>query len=265
MKIFETHAHFDDESYDEDRDELLNEMLKEDGIIEKIVNVGASFKGCKDSIELANKYENVYAAIGLHPEDILSLNDEVMEWLRENSANKKVIAIGEIGLDYHYDEPPRDMQIESFTKQLILASDLNLPVIIHSRDACKDTLDILSNTKNSNGEYAYKTGGIIHCYSYSWEACKDFLKLGYYIGVGGVVTFKNSKKLKEVVEHLPLEKLVVETDSPYMAPEPHRGTRNDSINIRFVAEKIAEIKGITPQEVIDITNLNAKKLFNIKD
>jgi len=264
MKIFETHAHFDDECYDNDRETLINAMIGEDGIIESIINVGASFKGCLDSVELAQKYESIYAAIGLHPEDIESLTLDTFAWLKKEAlANKKVLAIGEIGLDYHYDEPDKELQKEAFKKQLILASDINKPVIIHSRDACKDTLDILRDTLDSKGEHVYKTGGIIHCYSYSKEAALDFLKLGYYIGVGGVVTFKNAKKLKEAVEVIPLDRLVLETDSPYMAPEPHRGSRNDSRNIKYVAEKIAEIKGVSASEIIDATNLNAKKLFNL--
>lgn len=262
MKIFETHAHFDDECYDEDRDSLINEMLGPEGIIEAIVNVGASFKGCKESVLLASKYEHIYAAIGLHPEDIESLDDEVINWIiKEAKTNENVVAIGEIGLDYHYDEPDKELQKEAFKKQLIMASDLNKPIIIHSRDACKDTLDILRETLDSKGEHVYKNGGIIHCYSYSKEAALDFIKLGFHIGVGGVVTFKNAKKLKEAVEVIPLDRLVLETDSPYMAPEPHRGSRNDSRNIQYVARKIAEIKKLTEQEIIDITNQNAKKLF----
>ncbi|WP_027431690.1 TatD family hydrolase [Lachnospira multipara] len=262
MKIFETHAHFDDECYDEDREILIDEMIGENGIIESIVNVGASFKGCKDSVELAKKYDQIYAAIGLHPEDIESLDDEVIEWLTNQvKTNEKVVAIGEIGLDYHYDEPDRELQKEAFKRQLILASDLNKPIIIHSRDACKDTLDILRDTLDTSGEHVYKNGGIIHCYSYSKEAALDFLDLGFHIGVGGVVTFKNAKKLKEAVKVIPLDRLVLETDSPYMAPEPHRGSRNDSRNIQYVAEKIAELKEVSAQEIIDITNQNAKKLF----
>ena len=189
--IFETHAHFDDECYDEDREELIEAMLGSEGIIDTIVNVGASLKGCKDSVRLASKYEKIYAAIGLHPEEILGLSDEIFDWIKNTAmSNEKIVAIGEIGLDYHYDEPPKQAQKEAFKRQLILASDINKPVIIHSRDACLDTLDILRDTHDSSGEHVYKSGGIIHCYSYSKESAIDFLNLGYHIGVGGVVTFK---------------------------------------------------------------------------
>ena len=256
MKIFETHAHYDDSDFDEDREELITNMLSDDGILDCIINVGASLKGCEDSLLLASRYDKVYAAIGVHPEEVDGLTMGHMRWIKENaSMNRKVLAIGEIGLDYHYPEPTKEVQKQWFRQQLKIASEIKKPVIIHSRDACADTLECMRM------EHADKIGGIIHCYSYSKEAARDYLDMGFYFGIGGVVTFKNARKLIEAVEYIPMERIVLETDCPYMAPEPHRGTRNDSRNITFVAEKIAQIKGMTTQEVIDITNKNARKLF----
>lgn len=258
MKIFETHAHYDDTDYDEDREELLESMLGEDGALECVINVGASFKGCEESLLMASKHDRVYAALGIHPEEVEGLTGKHMKWIEENaSINRKVLAIGEIGLDYHYPEPSKEIQKQWFRQQLRLACNIRKPVIIHSREACADTLDCMRH------EHAEKVGGIIHCYSYSKESAREFLDMGFYFGIGGVVTFKNARRLVEAVEYIPMEKIVLETDSPYMSPEPVRGTRNDSRNIKYIAEKIAQIKGISSQEVIDITNKNAKKLFNL--
>lgn len=258
MKIFETHAHYDDSDFDEDREELITSMLSDDGALDCLINVGASLKGCEDSLLLASKYDKVYAAIGVHPEEVEGLTMGHMRWIKENaSMNRKVLAIGEIGLDYHYPEPTKEVQKQWFRQQLKIASEIRKPVIIHSRDACADTLECMRM------EHADKIGGIIHCYSYSKEAAKDYLDMGFHFGIGGVVTFKNARKIIEAVEYIPMERIVLETDCPYMAPEPHRGTRNDSRNIAFVAEKIAQIKGMTAQEVIDITNKNARKLFGL--
>lgn len=258
MKIFETHAHYDDSDFDEDREELITSMLSDDGELDCLINVGASLKGCEDSLLLASKYDKVYAAIGVHPEDVEGLTMGHMRWIKENaSMNRKVLAIGEIGLDYHYPEPTKEVQKQWFRQQLKIAGEIRKPVIIHSRDACADTLECMRM------EHADKIGGIIHCYSYSKEAARDYLDMGFHFGIGGVVTFKNARKLIEAVEYIPMERIVLETDCPYMAPEPHRGTRNDSRNIAFVAEKIAQIKGMTAQEVIDITNKNARKLFGL--
>lgn len=256
MKIFETHSHYDDSAFDEDRDILLAEMFSQEGNIESIINVGASLRGCRESLELAAKYENVYASIGVHPEDIEALNDKEYAWIADVAKNNpKVVAIGEIGLDYHYPEPGKELQRECFRRQLRIAAEVGKPVIIHSRDACADTLECMKR------EHAKDIGGVIHCYSYTKEAAKDFLDMGFYFGIGGVVTFKNARKLVETVEYLPIEKILLETDCPYMAPEPNRGKRNDSRYIKYIAEKIAQIKGMDVQEVIDITNQNAKTLF----
>lgn len=254
--IFETHAHYDDEKFDEDRVELLSHLLRENNI-GNIVNVGATFRGCKDSIKLAEEYDNVYAAIGIHPEEIDEINEDVINWLRENSSNPKVVAIGEIGLDYYWVKEPeqRAKQRLWFDRQMDLALELNLPVIIHSRDAAEDTLNTIIRY-NTQG-----LKGIVHCYSYSKEIAMEYVKMGWYIGVGGVVTFKNGRKLVETVEAVPIENIVLETDCPYMAPVPHRGERNSSIYLSHVAEKVAELKGLSVKEVEDITYENALRVY----
>lgn len=253
--IFETHAHYDDERFDEDRDILIEKLFQKN--ICNIINVGASIESTKTTIALAKKYENMYAAAGVHPSDIAGLNEETLAWLKEQTKDPKVIAVGEIGLDYYWDkeEEVQKAQRYWFAQQMGLARESQLPVIIHSRDAAEDTMRVMKEV------HAEEIPGVIHCYSYSPEMAKEFIKMGYYIGVGGVVTFKNAKKLKETVMQIPLERILLETDSPYMAPEPHRGSRNDSGNLVYVAEKIAELKGITAREVENATLANARKLF----
>ena len=251
MKIFDTHAHYDDEAFDEDRDELLTRLFNKD--IDVIVNVGASLSGCRQSVELANKYEKMYCAIGVHPDDYDKLNEEFLEWIKKEAMiNTKVVAI-----DYYYPEPSKEVQLKWFKRQLELAIEVNKPVIIHSRDACADTINIL---KEGN---AKQIGGVIHCYSYTKESVKAFYDMNFYFGIGGVLTFKNGKKLVEAVEVIPLDRIVLETDCPYLAPVPNRGKRNDSSNIQYVVEKLAEIKGKTAQEIIDITNENARRLYRL--
>lgn len=251
--IFESHAHYDDEAFDEDREKLLN-SFPEKGI-ECVINVGANIDTTKKTIELTKKYPFVYGSIGVHPNDVVELNEEKIQWLKTQSNLEKVIAIGEIGLDYYYDEPEKEIQKKWFIRQLDLARNVKLPVIIHSRDSAKDTLTIL------RGENAKEIGGVIHCYSYSKEMAREFLELGFYIGIGGVSTFKNAKKVKEAIEYIPLESILLETDCPYLAPEPYRGKRNSSLYIPYIAQAIAEIKGISYQEVIEVTNKNGKNLF----
>ena len=254
--IFDTHSHYDDEAFDADRHELLSSMPEKG--IGWLVNVGADMASSKAALALAEQYEYVYASLGVHPSETEALAETDMDWLQEYAAHKKVVAIGEIGLDYHWPEPSPDRQRQWFYRQIALAKEVALPVIIHSRDAAAETMQILTETK------AYDGGGVIHCYSYSPEMAKEYVDMGFYIGVGGVVTFKNAKKLKRTVEEIPLDKLVLETDCPYMAPEPHRGARNDSSMLRYVAEKVAELKGITSQEVIRITTENAAKLYHLE-
>lgn len=253
--IFETHAHYDDESFNEDREELIRSMPQKG--IGRIINVGASIETTKTTLSLAEKYDFVYAAVGVHPSDISGLNEETFAWLKEQTKNEKTVAIGEIGLDYYWDKEPEVQKAQRywFARQMELARETKLPVIIHSRDAAADTMEVMKQV------HAESIPGVIHCYSYSKEMAQEFIKMGYYIGVGGVVTFKNAKKLKETVQAILLERILLETDCPYMAPEPHRGTRNESSNIPFVIDKIAELKGITPEEVERVTEANARRLF----
>lgn len=260
--IFETHAHYDDEAFAEDREELLSSLLS--GEIGKIINVGASIASTKTTLELAKTHSNMYAAVGVHPSDVADLNEETFIWLREQSKHPKAVAVGEVGLDYYWDKEPdvQERQRVWFKRQLALAKEQKLPVIIHSRDAAEDTLHILKDFGKWNACALSDAVGVIHCYSYSPEMAREFVKLGYYIGVGGVVTFKNAKKLKETVEQIPLERILLETDCPYMAPEPYRGKRNNSGYIPYVVEKIAELKGTSTEEVERITWENAMTLFS---
>lgn len=251
--IFESHAHYDDESFDKDREELLN-SFPEKGI-EYVINVGANIQTSKDTIELTKKYPFIYGAIGVHPNDAGNLKEEDMNWLKAQSGLEKIVAIGEIGLDYYYDEPAKEVQKKWFERQIELAKEVNLPVIIHSREAAKDTADMLKGLR------AGELGGVIHCYSYTKEMAAEFLNMGFYIGIGGVVTFQNGRKLKEAVEYIPLENLLLETDSPYLAPVPNRGKRNSSLYIPSIAQEIAAIKGISYEEVVEATSRNGKKLF----
>ena len=253
--IFDTHAHYDDDAFDEDRDELLSGMREQN--VEYIVNVGASMASSERSMKLAEKYPFVYAAVGVHPDEVGELNEEKFEKLRQWTTHEKVKAVGEIGLDYYWDKEKHDLQKHWFMRQMELASECSLPMIVHSREAAKDTLDMVIAAK------PLELSGIIHCYSYSVEQAREYLNMGYYIGIGGVVTFKNAKKLKEVAEYTPLSQIVLETDCPYLAPTPFRGKRNGSSKIAYVAEEIAAIKQIPVEEVIRITNENGRRLYQI--
>lgn len=255
--IFDTHAHYDDARFDIDRDTLLTGMRPAG--VGRIVNVGASFRGCADSLALAAHYEDVYAALGIHPSDIADLTEENFQWIADHASHGKVVAIGEIGLDYHWDKEERVQQAqrEGFRRQMELARQAELPVIIHSRDAAEDTVKLMRQI------HAENIPGVVHCYSYSPELAREFVKMGYYIGVGGVVTFKNARKLKETVAEVGLEHILLETDCPYMAPEPHRGTRNDSTNIRYVAEAISELTGRSREEVEAVTWENACRFYRL--
>ncbi len=253
--IFDTHAHYDDEAFENDRETLLSGMRDAD--VEYIVNVGASMASSERSVALAEKYPFVYAAVGVHPDEVGELNEENFARLKAWTGHEKVKAVGEIGLDYYWDKEKHDLQKQWFLRQMELAAECKLPVIIHSREAAKDTLDLVTAAKPLG------LSGIIHCYSYSVEQAREYLNLGYYIGIGGVLTFKNAKKLKEVAEYVPLSKIVLETDCPYLAPVPFRGKRNDSAKIRYVAEELAAIKQLPVEEVIRITNENGRKLYDI--
>ena len=253
--IFDTHAHYDDDAFDEDRDVLLSGM--KDAGVEYIVNIGASMASSKRSVALAEKYPFMYAAVGVHPDEVGELDEEKFATLKEWAKHEKVKAIGEIGLDYYWDKEGHDLQKHWFLRQMELAHEMKLPMIVHSREAAKDTLDMVIAAK------PLALSGIIHCYSYSVEQVREYLNMGYYIGVGGVLTFKNGKKLKEVAEYTPLSQIVLETDCPYLAPVPYRGKRNDSSKLSYVAEELAAIKQVSVEEVIRITTENGRKLYHI--
>lgn len=252
---FESHAHYDDSRFKEDRDLIINSIKDEK--ISKVINVAANMKSSLKSIALAKKYDFIYASIGVHPHDVASMLEEDLETLIGLSAYEKVVAIGEIGLDYYYENSPREIQKLWFREQINIARALELPIIVHSRDASKDTLDIIKTSK------AYEVGGVIHCYSGSKEMALAYAHLGFYIGIGGVVTYNNAKMLKEVVKALPLEHLLIETDAPYLSPIPNRGQRNDSRNLKYIVKAIAEIKEVTEEEVVQATYENGHKLFMI--
>lgn len=254
--IFDSHAHYDDEAFEEDRDSLL--MGMQEAGVGAIVNVGASLRGVRDTAALTEKYPFVYGAVGIHPDHVEQLNDDVMEEMRSLCAREKIVAVGEIGLDYYWDKNPREMQKEWFICQLALAKEVRLPVNIHSREAAQDTFDIMKT------EHAGSTGGVIHCYSGSKEMARDYLNLGYYLGVGGVVTFKNARVLKEVVAYAPLDRILVETDCPYLAPTPFRGKRNASPLLSYVLDQIAELKGVSRKEAEQTTWDNACRMYQIK-
>ena len=252
--IFDSHAHYDLEQFDEDRDELLSSMGEHQ--VGAIVNVGSDWDSVAETVALAEKYPHVYAAVGIHPDEVGILDEERFAFLREQCQRDQVVAVGEIGLDYYWDHESHDVQKKWFIRQLELARELDLPVSIHSREAAADTMEIMKT-------HGRGLRGVIHCFSYSLEQAREYIKMGYHIGVGGVVTFKNGRKLKEIVTEIPLEHILLETDSPYLAPEPFRGKRNDSSYLTYVAEEIANLKGITCAEVIAQTEKNARELFGL--
>lgn len=263
MKIFDTHAHYDDEWFNEDREELIG-SFQENGV-KKVCNIGAAFKGCADTVELVKKYDFFYGAVGIHPTEIEEVQDrkeEVLDTLRGYAQeNERIVAIGEIGLDYHLencDENVKAIQHDWFVSQMELARSLKLPIVVHSRDAAADTMTVM---KENN---AAEIGGVVHCYSYSSEMAKQYVDMGFYIGVGGVITFKNGRKLRETVAAIPLEKIVLETDSPYLAPQLYRGKRNSSLYLPYMAQAIADIKEIDVERVYEQTYENAHRLYGIE-
>lgn len=252
--IFDSHAHYDDVQFDGDRHALLGEVLPKKGVC-GILNMGADLKGCRDTVALTEEYAYIYGAVGIHPECAANLPADWLETIETLSRKKKIVAIGEIGLDYHWlDACPKETQQHVFRQQLELAKRLDLPVVIHDREAHGDILAFIK-------EFTPK--GVLHCFSGSAEMAREAVSLGMYIGLGGVVTFKNARHAPEVAAAIPLERLLLETDAPYMAPEPYRGKRNDSALIEYVAEKIAEIRGISPMQVLQAATENTKKLFQI--
>lgn len=250
MRIIDSHAHYDDSSFDADREEILRELFS--GEICKIVNIGCSVKSSYSSVKLAEEYAGIYAAVGLHPDaaDEIDRIDEIGRLC----GNKKVVAVGEIGLDYHYEEHSRDIQKKAFEEQLKLAAELDMPVVIHSRDAWEDTMELLRK---------YRPKGVMHCFSGSAEIAREIVEIGMYVGFTGVVTFKNAKKALKALEAVPLDRLLVETDCPYMAPEPNRGKRNYSGYLPYTIAAMAAVKGVSPNEMAEITAENAERLFNI--
>ena len=252
--IIDTHAHYDDEQFDTDRDELLKSM--HDGGIGLIVNAASTLESWEKIQRLTEEYPFVYGAVGIHPDEAGTLTEEHMSEMERLSDLEKIVAVGEIGLDYYWDNESHDVQKKWFIRQLELAKGKDMPVIIHSREAAADTMDIMRG-------YASGMRAVIHCYSYSVEMAREYVKMGYYIGIGGVVTFKNAKKLVNVVKEIPLTSIVLETDCPYLAPVPYRGKRNSSLYLPYVAEKIAEIKGVSIEEVVRQTEENSRMLYDL--
>lgn len=254
-QMIDSHAHLDEERFDEDRDELIK-SLKENAI-SYVINPSSDMETSRRVVELSNKYENIFAAVGIHPHDAEGFKEDDLDELRELSKDERVVAIGEIGLDYYYDNSPRDIQKEVFRKQLELSHELDLPVIIHTRDAMGDTYDILK-------EFEGRVRGVMHCYTGSIEMAEKFMKLGFYISIAGPVTFKNAVNVREMAKQIPLERLLIETDSPYLAPVPNRGKRNDPTNVRYVADMLANLKEIQIDKIIEHSRENTVELFSLK-
>ena len=253
IKLTDTHSHYDSEAFEVDRYRLLDRLFAES--VNKIVSVGCACESWQPVLQLAERYDNLYAALGVHPEDIYALPEDYLQQLEELAKHSKVKAIGEMGLDYHYESYDRELQIKVFREQLQLADKLSMPIIIHSRDATADTLEILHDLSPKKA--------VMHCFSGSAETAREILSLGLYISFTGVITFKNARRAVEACAEVPLDRLMLETDCPYMAPVPCRGQRCDSSMIRFTAEKIGEIKGLTADEIIRICNENADRFFDI--
>ncbi|MBG9802091.1 TatD family hydrolase [Brevibacillus laterosporus] len=255
--LFDTHAHLNAEQFDEDRDDVIA-GAQANGV-STIVNVGFNRETIPTTMELAEKYDFIYAVVGWHPQDAITMKEQDLEWLEELSKHPKVVGLGEMGLDYYWDTSPRDVQAEVFRKQIRLARKLQMPIIIHDRDAHQDIIDILREEK------AGEVGGIMHCFSGSYELAKMALDMNFYISFGGPLTFKNAKKPKEVAAKIPLERLLIETDCPYLTPHPFRGKRNESAYVKYVAEEMAQIHGLPYEELAKITADNARRLFNIRE
>ena len=254
MKIFDTHAHYDDAKFDEDRENLLKEIY--DFGVKKYVNIGCNIDTSKKSIELAEKHNFIYASCGIHPSEIKEKYIEQINKIEKLAQNDKVVAIGEIGLDYYWNKENKELQKEAFEKQIDLANELELPIVIHSRDASVDTIEMIRTHKVNKA-------GIFHCCQPNQEMVRQALELGYYISFAGPITFKNSRNAPDVIKMVPLDRILIETDSPYLTPEPNRGKRNDCRNVKYVAQKIAELKNVPIEEIAKITYDNAKRIFEI--
>jgi TatD DNase family protein len=255
--LFDTHVHLNAEQYEDDLQEVINRALEKG--VQNMVVVGFDEPTIKKAIQIAETYDFIYASVGWHPVDAVDMTDEHLAWIEELAQHPKVVALGEMGLDYHWDKSSKEVQKDVFRRQIRLARKVNLPIIIHNRDATEDVVTILKE------EHVEEVGGIMHCFTGSIEVAKQCMDMNMYISFGGPVTFKNAKKPKEVATELPLDKLLIETDCPYLTPHPFRGKRNEPGYVSYVAEQIAELKGITYEELADITTANAKKLFGIND
>ena len=260
MQIFDTHAHYDDEQFDKDRDEVIKSLKNEN--ITKCIDIGCDLETSKKAIEITNKYDFIYAIIGIHPSEIASTKTEIDKQIQQIKQlvleNPKTVGIGEIGLDYHWHNDNKELQKYAFIKQIELANDLKLPISIHTRDAIDDTIHIIKN------EVKIEKSGVLHCCPFNRELVKHGLEVGLYIAFGGTCTFKNAKNADEIIKMVPKERILIETDSPYLAPDPLRGTRNDSRNLKYVVQKLASVRKITPEQIAKITYDNAETLFNLK-
>ena len=255
MELFDSHAHYNDEKFEEDREEILKEIYRSG--VTKLVNAGYSLESSKSTIQIANSHDFIYSTVGISPNDIADYKKEDLKEIENLAKSPKVVAIGEIGLDYYWNKENKDLQKEVFISQIEIANKLNLPIVIHTREAVYDTLEILKNN-NCNKK------GIFHCCPFNVDWVREGLKLGFYISFAGPTTFKNSKNAPEIIKMVPLDKMLIETDSPYLSPEPFRGKRNDSRNVKYIAQKIAEVKQIPLEEVAKATCNNAEKIFGNK-
>ena len=259
MQYFDSHSHYNDEKFNEDYEEILKQVYESN--VTKLVNAGADIETSIKTIEMSKKYDFMYSTVGISPNDVedsIEKIDMQIEKIKNLIPNEKVVAIGEIGLDYYWNKENKELQKYAFIKQIKLANEYNLPIQIHTRDAVNDTLEILKNIEKP------KKGAIFHCCPLNRELVKEGLKLGIYISLSGTITFKNSKNADEIIEMIPIDKMLIETDSPYLSPEPNRGKRNDSRNLKYIVEKISKVKNISEEEIAKITYDNAKKIFNIK-
>ena len=262
MEFFDSHSHYNDEKFNEDREQIIKETY-EAGVT-KFVCAGYNIDSSLFSLEMSKKYEFIYSICGISPNDIPQSEQQLWKDIDEisqivkNNKSKKLVAIGEIGLDYYWNKENKELQKQAFIKQIELANELELPIVIHSRDASVDTLDIIRNNK-------VKKAGIFHCCQLNQELVRQALELGYYISFAGPITFKNSKNAPEIIKMVPIDRILIETDSPYLSPDPNRGKRNDCRNVKYVAQKIADVKGLTVEEVAQKTYENAMRIFNIED
>ena len=255
MELFDTHSHYNDEKFELDREEIIEQTYNQG--ITKFVCAGYNLKSSREAVDIATRYEFIYSICGISPNDLDDYNEANLEEIKILAQNKKNVAIGEIGLDYYWNKDNKELQKQVFIDQINLANELNLPIVIHSRDAVQDTIDLLK-------QYPVSKKGIFHCAQLNKYLVEEAIKLGFYISFAGPVTFKNSKNAQEIVSLVPNDKILIETDSPYLAPEPVRGTRNDSRNVRYIAEKISDIKGLPVEQIAKITYENAKRIFEIE-